>query len=78
MRQHWMAIPIAVASPFLVAAFVVSETEHWSNGAQGAVILGVLSITAIVGSFMAPIDPETGKLIEKERSTPRRVPRRRR
>jgi hypothetical protein len=60
MREHWMAIPIAAVSPFLVAAFVLSKTEHWSNGAQGAVILGLLSIAAIVGSFMMPIERGTG------------------
>ena len=65
MRQHWMAIPIAAVSPFLVAAFVLSQTEHWSNGALGVIVLGLLGIACAVGSFMMPIDPETGELIEK-------------
>ncbi|MEA2432293.1 MAG: hypothetical protein QOI19_2766 [Thermoleophilaceae bacterium] len=66
MRQHWMAIPIAGISPFLIAAMVLSQTEHWSNGALGGVISVLLSITCVVGTFMAPIDAD-GKLEQKPR-----------
>jgi hypothetical protein len=71
MRQHWMAIPLGAVSPFVVLALVLSQTEGWSNGALGVVVLGLLGIACAVGSLMMPIDPETGKLIEKD-SRPRR------
>jgi hypothetical protein len=66
MRQHWMAIPIAAITPLLIAALVLAHTEHWSNGAVGVVVLGLMSIACVVGSFMAPIDPETRQLIPKD------------
>jgi hypothetical protein len=74
MRQHWMAIPIAAVTPFLIAAFVLWKTEHWSNGAAGLIFLGLMSIACIVGSFMMPIDPDTGKLIEKDDGRARERP----
>jgi hypothetical protein len=57
MRKHWMAIPSAAVAPFMVIAFVLWKTEHWSNGALGTVLLGFMSIAAIVGTFMAPFEP---------------------
>jgi hypothetical protein len=66
MRQHWMAIPIAAVSPFIVAAFVLSETEHWSDGALGTVLLGLMGIACVVGTFMVPLDAE-GNLEHKPR-----------
>jgi hypothetical protein len=53
-----MAIPIAVVFPFIVAALVLSETEHWSNGALGAVFFGLMGIACVVGTFMAPLDAD--------------------
>ena len=54
MRRHWMAIPLAAITPFLIAAYVLWRTEGWSNGALGSVVLGLLSIAAVVGTLMAP------------------------
>jgi hypothetical protein len=56
MRKHWMAIPIAAMTPFMVLATVLWKTEGWSNGALGTVYLGLMGIAAVVGSFMAPIE----------------------
>jgi hypothetical protein len=56
MRKHWMAIPIAAVTPFMVLATVLWKTEGWSNGALGTVYLGLMGIAAVVGSFMAPIE----------------------
>ena len=58
MHQHWMAIPIAAVFPLIVAAFVLSETEHWSDGALGGVIMGLMGIACVVGTFMAPLDAD--------------------
>jgi hypothetical protein len=66
MRQHWMAIPMAAMSPFLVAALVLSETDDWSDGTLGGVISVLLAIVCVVGTFMAPIDAD-GKLEHKPR-----------
>jgi hypothetical protein len=66
-----MAIPTAVVSPFLVAAFVLWKTEHWSDGALGSVIAGLLSIACIVGTFMAPLDAD-GRLQGTSRRARRR------
>ena len=56
MRKHWMAIPIAAVTPFMVLAIVLWKTEGWSNGALGTIELGLMSIAAIVGSLMAPFE----------------------
>jgi hypothetical protein len=72
MRQHWMAIPIAAVFPFMVAALVLSETEHWSNGALGAAFFVLMGIACVVGTFMAPLDADGN--IERP---PRRARRRR-
>jgi hypothetical protein len=56
MRKHWMAIPIAAVTPFMVLAIVLWKTEGWSNGALGVIELGLMSIAAIVGTFMAPFE----------------------
>jgi hypothetical protein len=56
MRKHWMAIPIAAVAPFQVLAIVLWKTEGWSNGALGTALLGLMSIAAIVGTFMAPFE----------------------
>jgi hypothetical protein len=66
MRQHWMAIPISVVLPVIVTAVVLWKTEHWSNGALGGVLLLLMGIAAVVGSFMAPLGPN-GILEQKPR-----------
>ena len=71
MRQHWMAIPGAVACPLIVLAIVLAKTNGWSNGALGTVILGLIGIMVVVGTFMAPIDAD-GNLQHKPRK-PRRT-----
>ena len=65
MREHWLAIPVAVLCPLIVVAIVLAKTNGWTNGALGCVILGLMGITAAVGTLMAP--PGVG-------STPRRMP----
>ena len=56
MRRHWMAIPTAVLIPLMIVASLLADQYHWSNGALGCVLLGLMGIAAVVGSFMAP-DP---------------------
>ena len=58
MRKHWMAIPSGAVAPFMVLAIVLWKTEGWSNGALGVILLGLMSIAAIVGSLMAPFERE--------------------
>ena len=65
MREHWLAIPLAVLFPLIVIAIVVARTNGWSNGALGCVILALMGIAAAVGTLMAP--PGIG-------SVPRRMP----
>jgi hypothetical protein len=66
MRQHWMAIPGAVACPLIVLAIVLAKTNSWSNGALGTVILGLIGIMVVVGTLMAPLDAE-GNLVRASR-----------
>jgi hypothetical protein len=50
--------PSQPSDAFLIVAFVLWKTEHWSNGALGTVLLGLMSIAAIVGTLMAPFERE--------------------
>ena len=54
MRKHWMAIPLAVVAPFLVATVVLWKTQDWSDQAAGAVVIGLMSIACVISGFMAP------------------------
>jgi hypothetical protein len=53
-----MAIPTAVLIPLIVVAEVLADRYHWSGGTLGCVLLGLCGITAVVGSFMAPMPLE--------------------
>jgi hypothetical protein len=52
--QHYIAYPVAVLIPLSIVASVLAEVYDWSNGALGSVLLGLMAITAIVGSLLAP------------------------
>jgi hypothetical protein len=68
MRRHWMAIPIAAVTPFMIATFVLWHTEHWSNGAAGTIFCGLIGIAVVVGTLMVPLDPEDREpLVPKDR-----------
>jgi hypothetical protein len=71
MRQHWMAIPSAVTCPLLVVAMVLADTNGWSNGALGSILLGLIGITVVVGTLMIPLDAD-GKLQRSSRRAGRR------
>jgi hypothetical protein len=58
IRRHWMAIPTAVLIPLIVVAEVLAARYHWSGGTLGCVLVGLFGITAVVGSFMAPMPLE--------------------
>jgi hypothetical protein len=65
MRRHWMAIPIAAVTPFMVATFVLWHTEHWTNGAAGTIFCMLIGIAVVVGTLMVPLDPDTREPIPK-------------
>lgn len=48
-----MAIPIAVTIPLIVVVTVIADRHHGSEGALGSVVLGLMGIMVVVGSFMA-------------------------
>jgi hypothetical protein len=73
MRRHWMAIPIAVVTPFMVATFVLWHTEHWTNGAAGVIFCVLIGIAVVVGTLMVPLDPETREpILRPDRGRSRR------
>ena len=54
LREHWMLIPMSFAIPLIVVMLVLADIYHWSPGAQGTIVLGILAVTATVGSLLAP------------------------
>jgi len=56
LRRHWMAIPLGVAAPFMLAVFVVGDAVGWDEGVIGGLYFLVFAIAVCVGSFAAPID----------------------
>jgi hypothetical protein len=67
LRRHSVAIPCAVLVPLLVVLFVVAQTNGWTNGALGTAALGLMGITAVVGTLATPFGTDR---------TPERRPRR--
>jgi len=49
-----MLIPMSFAIPLIVVMLVLADICHWSPGAQGTIVLGILAVTATVGSLLAP------------------------
>ena len=54
--RHYIAYPMAVAVPVMIALIVLAEVHDWSNGALGGALLLVQAITTVVGTLIAP-DP---------------------
>jgi hypothetical protein len=54
VHRHWMLIPTSIAIPIIVVMLILASSYHWSAGAQGSAFLGILAITAAVGSLLAP------------------------
>jgi hypothetical protein len=56
LRRHWMAIPIGVAAPFILALIVGGNAAGWDDGLIGSLLLVIVAITTTVGTLAAPID----------------------
>jgi len=52
IRRHWMAVPIAAITPFLITAAVLNKTGQWSDQTYGGVATLLLVLAAVVGSFL--------------------------
>jgi hypothetical protein len=58
LRRHWMAIPLGVAAPFMLAVFVIGDAVGWDEGVIGGLYFLVFAIAVCVGSFAAPIESD--------------------
>jgi hypothetical protein len=58
LRRHWMAIPIGVAAPFMLALIIGGDAAGWDDGVIGSLFLLILAIVVTVGTLAAPIEPD--------------------
>jgi hypothetical protein len=69
LRRHSVAIPTAVLAPVLVILLVIGKTNGWTNGAIGIAALGLMGITAVIGTLVTDYDADGTP--EKRRPRPR-------
>jgi hypothetical protein len=60
LRRHSVAIPTAVLGPLLVVLLIIGKTNGWTNGAIGTAALGLMGITAVIGTLVTDFDTDTG------------------
>jgi hypothetical protein len=68
LRRHSVAIPTAVLCALLVVLFVIGKTNGWTNGAIGTAALGLMGITAVIGTLATPFDNDRAPK-QRRRST---------
>jgi hypothetical protein len=58
LRRHWMAIPLGIAFPLMLAVIFIGAGAGWDDGLVGSVVLAIFAVAAAVGSFAAPAEHE--------------------